>query len=54
MALSALEPHFKSRLEEALKVSSRDEYRAAFAVRTARQWQEWGQERDIPIVIAES
>lgn len=54
VALAALEPHFKSRLEETLKVSSRDEYRAAFAVRTARQWQEWGQERDIPIVVAES
>lgn len=54
VALAALEPHFKNRLEEALGVSSQDEYRVAFAVRTARQWQEWGQERDIPIVIAES
>uniref|UniRef100_A0A831XFC6 CoA transferase n=1 Tax=Geobacter metallireducens TaxID=28232 RepID=A0A831XFC6_GEOME len=54
VALAALEPHFKNRLEEALEVSSPDEYRAAFAVRTARQWQEWGQEQDIPIVIVES
>lgn len=53
VALAALEPHFKSRLEEALRVSTREEYRAAFADRSAREWQEWGREQDIPIIVAE-
>ena len=52
VALAALEPHFKGRFEEALGVSSVEEYRVAFAGRSAREWQEWGQERDIPIVVA--
>jgi len=54
VALAALEPHFKHRLEEALNVSTREDYRAAFADRSAREWQEWGQEQDIPIVVAGS
>lgn len=52
VALAALEPHFKNRLEEALGVSSAEEYRGAFAGRSAREWQAWGQEQDIPIVVA--
>ncbi len=54
VALAALEPHFKSRLEKVLGVSTQEEYRAAFADRSAREWQEWGQEQDIPIVVAGS
>lgn len=54
VALAALESHFKHRLEEALHVSTPEEYRTAFADRSAREWQDWGQEQDIPIVIAGS
>lgn len=50
VALAALEPHFKNRLEEMLGVCSPEEYRAAFAGRSARDWQKWGQEQDIPVV----
>ena len=50
VAVAALETHFKKRLESELRVSNIEQYRAAFADRTAAQWQEWGQEKDIPIV----
>ena len=50
IALAALEPHFKKRLEEALGVHTMEQYRDAFALRTAADWQEWGQTLDIPIV----
>jgi alpha-methylacyl-CoA racemase len=50
VALAALEPHFKKRAEEALGIGTAAEYRAAFALKSAAQWQEWGQELDVPIV----
>ena len=50
VALAALEPHFKQRTEQALGVGTPAEYRAAFAERSAAEWQAWGQELDIPIV----
>lgn len=50
VAVAALEPHFKKRLETELGVSGIEQYRAAFAARSASQWQEWGQELDIPII----
>ena len=50
VAVAALEPHFRKRLEEALGVSTVEEYRAAFAAKSASEWQEWGQKLDIPIV----
>jgi alpha-methylacyl-CoA racemase len=49
VAVAALEPHFKKRLEEALVVSTADQYRAAFAGRSSAYWQEWGQQQDVPI-----
>jgi crotonobetainyl-CoA:carnitine CoA-transferase CaiB-like acyl-CoA transferase len=52
VAVAALEPHFKNRLEEALSVRTRDEYQAAFLTRSSADWQQWGQERDVPIVAA--
>lgn len=49
VAVAALEPHFKKRLEVELGVSGIEQYQAAFASRSATQWQEWGQKLDIPI-----
>lgn len=49
VAVAALEPHFKKRLEDALKVASLDEYRAAFILQSSAYWQEWGQQFDVPI-----
>lgn len=50
VAVAALEPHFKSRLEQALAVKSGEEYRAAFIAKSAVQWEEWGRQLDIPLV----
>ncbi|HBA87997.1 MAG TPA: carnitine dehydratase [Geobacter sp.] len=50
VAVAALEPHFKKRLEESLVVGTDEEYRAVFASRGAVEWQQWGQELDVPIV----
>jgi crotonobetainyl-CoA:carnitine CoA-transferase CaiB-like acyl-CoA transferase len=49
VAVAALEPHFKKRLEDALEVSSLEEYRAAFELQSSAYWQEWGQKMDVPI-----
>lgn len=51
IAVAALEPHFKNRLEESLNISSMEEYRTAFAKKTAGYWKEWGQRLDLPIDI---
>lgn len=49
VAVAALEPHFKKRLEESLKIASPEEYRAAFELQNSAYWQEWGQKMDVPI-----
>jgi crotonobetainyl-CoA:carnitine CoA-transferase CaiB-like acyl-CoA transferase len=49
VAVAALEPHFKKRLEDALNISTPEEYRAAFALQSSAYWQEWGQRMDVPI-----
>ena len=49
VAVAALEPHFKKRLEDALAVATPDQYSAAFAGKSSAFWQEWGQEQDVPI-----
>jgi len=49
VAVAALEPHFKKRLEDALQVTLMAEYRAAFSGQSSAYWQEWGQKLDIPI-----
>ena len=54
IAVAALEPHFKERLEGALAVRSREEYEAVFLGRSSAEWQQWAQESDIPIVAAET
>lgn len=50
VAVAALEPHFKKRVEESLGVRSVEEYRRAFAGKGAAEWQEWGRQLDIPLV----
>jgi crotonobetainyl-CoA:carnitine CoA-transferase CaiB-like acyl-CoA transferase len=49
VAVAALEPHFKHRLEHTLKVADAEGYQAAFALRSSAYWQDWGQQLDIPI-----
>lgn len=54
VAVAALEPHFKKRLEESLTVRSREEYQAAFIGKTSAEWEAWAQEQDIPVVAFET
>jgi len=49
VAVAALEPHFKNRLEDALQVATPEEYRAAFSNQSSAYWQEWGKQQDVPI-----
>jgi crotonobetainyl-CoA:carnitine CoA-transferase CaiB-like acyl-CoA transferase len=49
VAVAALEPHFKQRLESILKIATPEEYRVAFAGQSSSYWQLWGQKLDIPI-----
>lgn len=49
IAVAALEPHFKQRLESALNIVSPEEYQAAFVRQRSAYWQEWGQQQDVPI-----
>jgi len=49
IAVAALEPHFKKRLEEALAITTHEEYLTAFAGQSAAYWQEWGVKMDVPI-----
>ena len=49
VAVAALEPHFKDRLESALGIATPDEYRQVFREKSAPEWQQWAQERDIPL-----
>ncbi len=53
VAVAALEPHFKKRLEENLGdgISKGEQYGAIFKTKTAEHWQDWGQKLDIPIVV---
>jgi alpha-methylacyl-CoA racemase len=49
VAVAALEPHFKRRLEDALEIATPEQYRSAFAGQSSAYWQEWGQRQDVPI-----
>lgn len=59
VALAALEPHFTARLLEALEIIpddlTRERLAEVFAGRTATDWQQWADERDIPLgAVADS
>jgi crotonobetainyl-CoA:carnitine CoA-transferase CaiB-like acyl-CoA transferase len=53
IALAALEPHFTTRLLTELGVEredlSRERLAEVFISRTAADWQQWANERDIPL-----
>ena len=49
VAVAALEPHFKKRLEDTLGITTADQYRRAFAGKSSGYWQEWGHKLDVPI-----
>jgi crotonobetainyl-CoA:carnitine CoA-transferase CaiB-like acyl-CoA transferase len=52
VAVAALEPHFAKRLELELGVGSftHEALGAAFAKRTADEWEQWAATHDLPIV----
>lgn len=58
VALAALEPHFTARLLTALEINpddlSRERLTEVFATRTATEWQQWADERDIPLAAVAS
>jgi crotonobetainyl-CoA:carnitine CoA-transferase CaiB-like acyl-CoA transferase len=51
VAVAALEPHFKERLEEGLGIRTGADYRRVFATRRAADWQAWGERQDVPIAV---
>lgn len=50
IAVAALEPHFKKRLETELGIKTLAQYQAVFLTRSAAEWQEWGQKLDLPVI----
>ncbi len=52
VAVAALEPHFAERLKAELGVETftKEAVGAAFALRTAAEWEAWARPRDLPIV----
>ncbi len=52
VAIAALEPHFKKRLQEMLEIElfSRERLEEKMKERTAKVWSEWADENDIPLV----
>src|SRR5215204_3973467 len=52
VALAALEPHFWERLlqELGVKGDERRDLERIFVSKTAKQWEEWAAERDLPLV----
>lgn len=53
VAVAALEPHFKERLEAAFPMRTIEEYRRVFASKGAQEWQAWGASADVPIVVVQ-
>ena len=49
VAVAALEPHFRASLYEALELPDGAPLAAAFARRTAAEWEAWAGQRDLPI-----
>ena len=50
VAVAALEPHFRSALYAGLGIGADADLAPLFLTRTAREWEQWAAERDIPIV----
>lgn len=50
IAVAALEPHFRARLYESLGLPDGADPGAAFKTRSAIEWEQWGRDRDLPLV----
>lgn len=52
LAVAALEPHFRARLQAQLGLAelTREGLEQAFRARDAESWQAWAVERDLPVV----
>ena len=50
VAVAALEPHFRAKLYELLGVPDGSDLTVAFATKSARDWEQWGLDHDLPIV----
>jgi alpha-methylacyl-CoA racemase len=51
VAIAALEPHFRTRLYDALGLPDGVALAAVMRTRTARQWARWAATRDLPIAV---
>lgn len=51
IALAALEPHFRERLQRALGLDriDREELERVFTTESAMYWEVWAAERDLPL-----
>jgi crotonobetainyl-CoA:carnitine CoA-transferase CaiB-like acyl-CoA transferase len=49
VALAALEPHFRSRLYDALSLELDADLTDVMMTRTATEWERWGEHHDLPI-----
>lgn len=49
VAVAALEPHFKSRLEKLLDIRRQEDYQTVFAGQTTGYWKLWAQSHDLPV-----
>jgi crotonobetainyl-CoA:carnitine CoA-transferase CaiB-like acyl-CoA transferase len=56
LAVAALEPHFCAHLMEALELDtvSEEVFAERFLTRTAREWEDWASERDLPLAAIRS
>ena len=50
IAVTALEPHFRSRLYDGLGLDDGADPSAVFATKTATEWEQWAAARDLPLV----
>ncbi len=49
VAVSALEPHFRARMYELLKLAPGSALDEIMRTRTAEEWERWGEDNDVPI-----
>lgn len=50
IAVAALEPHFRSALYSGLGLPDGADLGAIFLTRSAKEWEQWAKERDVPLV----
>lgn len=54
IAVAALEPHFRSALYSGLGLPDGADLGPVFLDRTAKEWEQWAKERDVPLVRCQS